>query len=255
MKLDSKNILWGAVILIATVFGLWAVWNLTTAPAGSDQAMVDLNVSETDNIIGAENALVTIVEYSDLQCPACRAFAPLVKQMLEDNPDTVRLVYRHFPLAQHQYAQVAAYAAEAAGNQGKFFEYHDILFDAQDEWSVAEDVKPLFIEYASDLELDVDQFTADMDSAEVKAKVDADLASGVAAGVNSTPSFYVNGEKIRNPSSAESFQQIIDDAVQKAGGTVEDTTDQESSPEGSMDSENGDTMEGEATENTEEVAE
>ena len=220
MNTQPKSIMWGAVIFIAVIAGLWGVWRLTTAPAGtSEQANIAVEVDETDHVKGSENGPVTLVEYSDLQCPACRAFAPLVRQLVDANADTLRFVYRHFPLQQHQYAQDAAYAAEAAGNQGKFFEYHDILFDRQDDWATGKDLEETFVAYAEELELDVEQFTTDMSSDEVRNKVESDLSSGITAGVNSTPSFYLNGVPVRNPNSIEAFQTLIDAELAKVPET------------------------------------
>ena len=237
MNLESKNIIWGVVIFIAIIAGLWGVWRLTTVPADSQDQAIDLNITANDHTKGASDGSVVLVEYSDLQCPACQAFAPITRQLVDANPDTLTFVYRHFPLAQHQNAEAAAYAAEAAGKQGTFFEYHDILFDRQEDWAENTDPTKTFLAYAEELELDIDQFTADMGSETVRAKVDTDLNSGITAGVDSTPSFFLNGKRVRNPNSLEAFQDLID--AELASTATEGHTDEsdEATEEGSMEGE------------------
>lgn len=211
--MSSKNIVWGVVTFVLIIGGLWGIWNVLTQPnTPAQEKKVDVDIAKTDHVRGPQNAPVTIVEYSDLQCPACRAYAPLVKSILEKNPATVRLVYRHFPLEMHKHAQSAAYAAEAAGKQGKFFEYHDILFDKQAEWEAAKDVTSLFEKYARELKLDMKKFTTDQSSSEIKDRVESQRKSGIDLQVNATPTFIVNGIKIENPKSLDEFQKLIDAA-------------------------------------------
>jgi protein-disulfide isomerase len=214
MKMNTKNILWGVITFLVIIGGLWGVWNLTTQPAGTPKdKKVDLTVTAADHIMGPENAQVTLVEYSDFQCPACRAYAPLVKSIVEKNPETVRLVYRHFPLDQHTFAKQAAYAAEAAGKQGKFFEFHNILFDKQEDWQEGKNLDKLFSSYAQELKLNVKQFKTDSASSEVKAAIERDIKSGIQFQVDATPTFFLNGTRIENPGSLDDFQKLIDTAV------------------------------------------
>lgn len=236
--MNSKNIMWGVGVVILTIVGLWGIWKLTTAPANqTQQEAVEIEIVADDHIKGNPEAPITLVEYSDFQCPACRAYAPLVRQVMEANPDSVRVVYRHFPLAQHQNAEIASYAGEAAAKQDKFFEFHDILFDRQDDWAEEDNPTDLFTKYAEELELDVDQFKTDMNSGESKERVERDLTEGIGLGVNSTPSFFLNGSKLRNPSSLEEFQTLIDDALSAETDSEVDDTSDEASEEAAMDSE------------------
>lgn len=218
--MNSKNILWAVATFFAIIVGLWGVWSLMTQPKSTDsQKKVDVAVSETDHVKGPDNAPVTIVEYSDLQCPACRAYAPLVKSILEKNPETVKLVYRHFPLEMHKHALAASYAAEAAGKQGKFFEYHDILFDRQGEWETSKNVSNDFLKYAKELKLNEAQFKKDSSSKEVKDFVEDQRQSGIGLQVNATPTFFINGLKVQNPNSLEEFQKLIDAALENSEAT------------------------------------
>lgn len=165
--------------------------------------------SEFDQVKGATStAKVTIIEYSDFQCPACRAYHPMVKELLAANPE-VKFIYRHFPLGQHFNAKKAAIAAEAAGLQGKFWEMHDILFEEQDDWAPMVNPNRKFIGYAESLGLDAAKFEQDLSSGDLRLKVDQDMASGHPNGVNSTPTFFVNGVKVASPKNLEAFQALL----------------------------------------------
>lgn len=171
-------------------------------------------VSASDHVSGPSDAPVTLVEYSDYQCPACGAYYPLIKKVL-DEPELkgkVRFVYRNFPLTQlHANAQLVAQAAEAAAVAGKFWEYHDQLFENQAKWSGMSDTgaRELFMEYARALSINTEWFAGDLDSSAVKAKIAADQEGGLAAGVNGTPTFFVNSKKMPSPESYAQFKQFI----------------------------------------------
>lgn len=171
-----------------------------------------------DHTKGADNALVTIVEYSDFQCGACRNQYPLLKRAAEDYKDEVKVVYKHFPLSGHHNAKAAAYAAEAAGMQGKFWEMHDKIFDEQALWSrlSTRQAKKSFVGYAGELGLDVDKFEDDMDSKSVKKKVNDDLLAGKELNVNSTPSIFINDQYLpQNPSAYGFYQETLDATLGK----------------------------------------
>ena len=169
---------------------------------------------------GNEQAKVVLVEFSDFQCPACKSRVPLIEELMKEFGDHVALVYRHFPLKSiHQNAQMAAQASEAAGQQGKFWEMHDALFENQENWSSlsSADAKNAFISYAEGLALDIAKFTGDLDSSETKNAVDRDTESGNAIGVNSTPSFALQG-KLINPRSLEEYRTMIRSAIEESTG-------------------------------------
>lgn len=154
-------------------------------------------VSTQDHVKGNPESKAILVEYSDFQCPACGAMYPIIKQVVKESGDNVQLVYRQFPLISiHSNALPAARAAEAAGKQGKFWEMHDLLFEHQKDWEKANNPVDNFVGYARDLGLNEDQFRKDSESDEVKNKVDGDIVSGGGAGVNSTPTFFLNGKKM-----------------------------------------------------------
>lgn len=166
---------------------------------------VPLNVNADDHILGNPQAATTIIEYGDFQCPACAAFHPQMKTLMGTVSDTVRLVFRHFPLPQHDKAIPTARAAEAAALQGKFWEMHDLLYEKQGEWSnkpLAE-ITATLKAYAEALKLDVAQFERDLVSDAVAARVQRDVASGRAANVAGTPWLFLDGRDI----PLQAFQQ------------------------------------------------
>ena len=165
------------------------------------------------HIKGGENAAVTLVEYSDFQCPACGAFQPVLNEVLAQYGDKIRFEYKHFPLVQiHPFAEPAARAAEAAGQQGKFFEYADMLFAKQAEWSKASNPTGFFTRYATELGLDMDLFAKHQKSSVLSDNVRAQMAEARGLGLTGTPSFYLNGVKMEN-ATYEDFKAQIEAAV------------------------------------------
>lgn len=139
---------------------------------------------------GSPMAPVTIYEFSDFQCPHCRFAAPYLKKIVDDSNGKVKLVFKQYPLPGHPKAREAAKAALAADRQGKFWEMHDLIFKNQERLQTAN-----FEDYAKELGLDLRRFRVDVKSKEVEAKIDEDRAEGKRAGVDSTPSIYVNDRK------------------------------------------------------------
>jgi len=141
----------------------------------------------------AEDAEITILEYSDFECPGCGAIAPVLSQFLEENPN-IRLIYRHFPLSFHEKAVLTAEAAEAAGVQGKFWEMHDLLFAQKDEWQPLsqEEARAKMSEYAEQLDLDVEQFDQELDDDVHVPHIEEELAESQELGLPGTPTFIFN---------------------------------------------------------------
>lgn len=148
-------------------------------------------VSAADHIDGNPDAPIELVKYGDYQCPHCARAYLVVHHLQEELGDSLRFVFRNFPLQKiHPEAVIAALAAEAAALQGRFWEMHDLIFENQDQLS-----EQMLLELAIELELDIDQFKKDFASEELALKVDADFESGIRSGVNATPTFFINGEK------------------------------------------------------------
>jgi protein-disulfide isomerase len=163
---------------------------------------------DDDPAIGPASAPVTVVMFADFQCSACSRTEPVLKKVLSEYPGKIHFVMRDFPLETiHENAFSAALAAYAAAQQGKFFEYGDILFTHQDALD-AESLK----KYAAQIGLNVQQFTLDSNSEKAKAEVRKDMADGAAYGITGTPTIFVNGIKVRRL-SAEDFREAIDNAL------------------------------------------
>lgn len=180
----------------------------------SGSSSSDLNIRsmiDDDPAIGSEDAPVTIVEFSDYQCPFCATFyLETFSRIKSEYVDTgkVKFVYRDFPLNFHQYAQKSAEASECADEQGKFWEYKDILFKRQAEWSSLGVDK--LKDYASELKLDRERFDYCLDNNIMASEVQNDFADGKKYGVSGTPAFFIEGELISGAQPFEVFQQKID---------------------------------------------
>lgn len=214
-RLVKKIAVWTAVF----VFLGGGVFAMVKLASNSDSSPSSVSlaamISDNDRFLGNKDANVKIIEYSDFQCPACRYYHPILKKINEEFKEDIAFAYRHFPLSQHQNAKLAAYAAEAAGKQNKFWEMSDLIFENQDKWSKASsaNAKEYFIGYASVLDLNAEQFKNDIFSESVKDKVESDLKSGLESFINATPTIFVNGKKIENPRDYDEFKKIIEEAL------------------------------------------
>jgi len=183
-------------------------WLITEPP----QPVQNISVDD-DPARGAVNAPVTIVEFTDFQCPACAAMHPVLEEVLKSYGDKVRFVVRDFPLNQHENARKAAEAADAANEQGKFFEYIAVLFKNQKALDVASLKK-----YASDLGLNRTKFDAALDRGIYAAEIKHDVEDGEMYGVGSTPTIFINGVQLRTL-SADGLREAIDRAAKSAAAT------------------------------------
>lgn len=157
-------------------------------------------------------AKVTLVEFGDFQCPACAQAQPVVNQLKQQYPEQLNLVFRHFPLRSiHKNAEVSAQAAEAAGEQGKFFEYADLLYARQTEWANDPNPYPKFEAYAKSIGIDTGRFKAAYDAKKFADLIKRDEKDGGTLGVNSTPTFFVDGQKVETTR----LKATIDAAVAK----------------------------------------
>src|SRR2546423_3778484 len=170
------------------------------------------------NAIGPPSAQVTIEFFSDLQCPPCAKYEPIVKSIRAEFGDKVRLVIRQFPLKAHEHAELAAWAAEAAANQHKFWEMAEALYKTQWMWGKAPAPRVIIADQAKSIGLDVDKFEKDMDGDQVRERVAADQAYGQSIGVKTTPTVLINGYNVPNSEFNESgFRTAIKAAVDKTG--------------------------------------
>lgn len=183
---------------------------------------VDVPIEAYDYVLGDQDAPVTVVEFSDYQCPSCKQSAEMTLAELKATfikDGTVRYVIKDFPLTQHANATSAALAARAAGEQGKYWEMHDLLFKNQGDWAELpeDEVNEVFVKYAEELGLDVHQFKQDLTSNHLKRHVAAGRALGEQLGVRYTPTLIVNGTMYEQAVLPEDLPQIIEGAKNTAG--------------------------------------
>lgn len=208
------------VVLLVCVLGLFGVYVATSKKDSKDNGgKTTGDTSKVSNhVIGENSKKVTLVEYGDFQCPACGQYYPIVKQVKEKYAKEIQFQFRNFPLSQiHQNARASSRAAEAAAKQNKFWEMHDLLYDNQASWQSSNNTAPIFESYASQLGLDLTKYKADYASTEVNDIINADYAEGAKLGVNSTPTFFIQGKKLeKNPQNLDEFNKLIDEAIKNA---------------------------------------
>lgn len=185
------------LIVVAAVGGFFVINSSNYTVTGS-----------SNNVLGPESAKVTIVEYSDFQCPFCGKAAPTMKQILEKYPNDVRIVYKHFPLPIHTNSKKAAEAAECAAEQGRFWEYHDTLFANQNALYTN-----MLKDYAKQIGLNTTQFNVCFDSGAMRNRVEQDKKEGESLGVRGTPAFFVNGKMISGAQPISVFEDAINKAL------------------------------------------
>lgn len=207
MSSSTNRWLFRGVIVLVVLLAVFGVYKVASYdPTGG---LTVTSVSADDWTQGTPGKPV-FIEYSDFQCPACGAYYPLLKQVLPEFSGQIQFVYRHFPLTQiHKNALAGAYAAEAAGKQGKFWEMHDMLFEHQKEWSEGDTPQTFLEQYAQKLGLNVDQFKKDSVSSDIKDKVERSSKSGDAVKVPGTPTFFFNGKHIQTPGSVEALRAVL----------------------------------------------
>lgn len=201
---------WAIIGIIIVVFvGFLIVNSKDKAEAPETQT----KGQPTENVRG--EGTVTLVEYGDFQCPACAQYYPVVEQIVEKYAGEITFQFRNFPLVSiHPNAFAAARAGQAAAQQGKFWEMYDKLFSNQNDWGGSSSPMQNFEIYAGQLGLDKEQFKKDFASSATNDAIQADLAAGKKLNIQSTPTFVLNGEVIKNPSpTVDAFSEVIDKAL------------------------------------------
>lgn len=188
--------------------------NMPKVAAAPQRPTIDYNKVHnlpigTSPIKGKKDAKVTVVEFSDYQCPYCARLQPTLKDVLKAYPDDVKLVYKDFPLSFHKQAKNAAKAARAAGEQGKYWEMHDLIFENFSKLNEA-----MFKDFATKLNLDMKKFEADFGSTKYDALIQQDINLGRQAGVTGTPTLYMNGKRMQGR-SFDDFKSLIEGYLKK----------------------------------------
>jgi len=222
-----------ALILIGLFIGyIIGRFELTTITIKNDQAVPAKNTvnevqntnteepanqviasADDDPYIGQEGAAITIIDFSDYQCPfSAKFYSEILPQLKTDYIQTgkVKYVFRDFPLNIHPKAQYAHYAAECAKEQNKYWEMHDMLFEKQGEWSEAEDLVETFTLYAGEIKLNTTNFKSCMTSETYRDEIAKDKADGVSYGVKGTPTIIINGNIVKSISTYEQLKQLLE---------------------------------------------
>lgn len=210
-KIRNRFLTWGigAAILVFAVWFLVVVVN-QPAPSSTDATIKLPPITSKDITDGPQNAPLQLVEYADFECPSCKLYYPLVKQLQKDFQGKLLFVYRFFPLSNiHPNAVNAAEAAYAANQQGKFWEMHDKLFDTQDDWATSSTARDIFVTYAQQLGLNVDQFKTDFNASSTEKFIKDAENADLDLGLNGTPTFFLNGKEITLPGSYDAFKQLL----------------------------------------------
>jgi protein-disulfide isomerase len=205
---------WAIIAVIVVIFGGILLFN---GNKGDDSGGgKNSSIQPTNHVEGKGTTGVTLVEYGDYQCPYCGQFYPFVKQVAAKYGGQITFQFRNLPLIQlHQNALAGARAAEAASNQGKFWEMHDLLYENQATWSESRSPQAAFDQYATQLGLNVTQFDKDAASAKTNDIINADIAAFEKTGEEkSTPTFFIDG-KLASPQtiSADALSKLIDQAI------------------------------------------
>src|SRR5206468_3570834 len=188
----------GTVALVTLASGalLYRAKRLPALAIPENSTTSAMGGTEMLHVRGRADALVTLVEFGDFQCPPCANLSDPINQLERDYRSRLRVVFRHFPLANHQHAREAALASEAAGLQHRFWEMHDLLYREQAVWSKAPDAGVLFSAYAGMLGLNIDRFRKDMASEQAKARVKSDEQQALALGLANTPTIFINDHRV-----------------------------------------------------------
>lgn len=195
---------WVIIGLVMAILIGGSVWYSNGVSQSYNEGVVDIT-----HIKGNPDAEVRLVKYSDFQCPACAQAAGVVSSTVVAFGDQLAFEYRHFPLLQiHRHAEPAARAAEAAGQQGKFFEFHDLLFANQSEWSPSAAPGRFFVQYAEELDLDIQLFNRHQRSSIIRDKVRSQFNEARERGLTGTPTFFLNDERMVYQNFSEFNEQI-----------------------------------------------
>ena len=201
MKKHTWKIIIGVVILL---LGGSIVYSQYASEGANEGVVLEPHIK------GNPEAAVSLVKYSDFQCPACAQFSPFLTAIVEQYGEDLSFEYKHFPLiTAHPYAVPAARAAEAAGQQGKFWEMHDLLFENQRAWSSSANPNALFEQYALELGLDMDTYKRHFRSSKIRDAVNQSYQEARELNLTGTPTLFLNGEEMTIETFADMEAQVV----------------------------------------------
>jgi protein-disulfide isomerase len=205
------------IVLVAVAAGA-AVYLSRSAdhPAETAGTPSRVDIKSGGHSRGPANAQLTLVEFGDYQCPSCGAFHPLVKEILNRYPDKVRLEFHHFPLIDlHPNAMMAAMAAEAAGEQGRYWEMHDALFENQGVWAPSRNAEAAFLTLANRIGLNLNQFMQNLRNPAIQGRILQDVTLGNNVQIRETPTFFINGQRVYVQPTIDDFVKVIEAHLNK----------------------------------------
>lgn len=219
-KIEIKNqlskeikIMLASFVVIALISATFFWFGQKTNETPVDPAIPENMTREFNHKTGPDNAKVKIVEFYDPECEACSAFFPYVKEVVKRYEKDVQLTVRY--ALYHGNSLLAAKASDAAALQGKFWDFQELLFLNQHEWSHKQEASiSYFVKYAQDLDLDISKFKSDIEDLRRMETINIDLADGKKLGVNGTPTIFINGKKLHNI-SPDSFQELVESELKK----------------------------------------
>lgn len=207
---------WVIIGVIAVLLIGGSVWYAGTVAETNNEG-----VTFSANIKGSETPVVTLVEYSDFECPACAAFQPVLQNVMDEFGESISLEFKHYPLPMHTLAIPAARAAEAAGQQGAFFAYHDLLFKNQATWAKTPNPFALFTQYAEELELDIEKFKRHYNASVITEHINASAREARGRNLTGTPTFFLNGVQMK----IETYEDFRNQIATALGSSTASTTE------------------------------
>lgn len=218
MRQDQKIIISLIITSIAILLGGLVL--LTKTPSSSQNSNIEgvdtkLLIKEDSLKVSTPSAEISIIEFSDYQCPACAVADSLIKQLLIDFPGKINFAFRHFPLPQNKNSTLAAYTVEAASEQDKFLEMSGKLFDTQEDWGKSSKPLELFLKYAEEFDLDNDKLKEDVESKKFADKIQRDIEDALSLKINSTPTIYINNQKYQGSLTYEELKAQVEQKLTK----------------------------------------
>jgi len=209
--MNNETKILGGIILVTVLLFAVGVMFVGQKESTKSDLLTQLDNISGSHVKGNPDGKDIVIEFADFQCPSCAAFSTVLNQFVEENRDTVKFIMKYFPLVSiHKNAMNAAYAAEAASKQGKFWEMHDLLYSRQTEWAELDNVKEVFLGYAQELGMDSEKFGNDYLSTEVRSVVRDDLTFALKLGLNSTPTIFINGKKYTGPATLADLNSALE---------------------------------------------
>lgn len=213
MSMNKWFIIGITLLSFALLFGFAIL--VSESGSSPEEKSTALTVTEKDWTYGNKDSKVVVVEYLDFQCPACARVYPMTEKIKDEYKDRVLFVVRNFPLPNHSNGLISAKFVEASGKQGKYWEMYKLMYERQENWSESKDPASIFQSYAKELKLDISKLNVDINSEEIKNKIETDISTAKIVGVNETPTFYLNGSSMKTPSDLTSFKKLLDDELKK----------------------------------------